>query len=159
MHARHPDLSVEEWRESRAQWLRTYRGVLAYHKQQEDLLRQKGVCRGIRGRLRRAVKSGMRDNYKHELNKFYNFQCQEGGASMGYLSMAQIRKCWMKKGWWLSKCFPVNAIHDELVWETSKDITEQASKDAVWIMEHCLPLSVPMRAEAKVCSRWSEMKE
>lgn len=55
---------------------------------------------------------------------------------------------------------PRNLVHDEIDWSKprSKEATE-AHREAVYIMENCIKLSVPLIAESEIGNNWGEVEK
>ena len=55
-------------------------------------------------------------------------------------------------------CWPLLQVHDELVFEVSKEIAEEFGACVNDIMTMSVPLSIPVRAGAEIGDNWGELK-
>jgi DNA polymerase-1 len=91
-----------------------------------------------------------------------NAPIQGTQADIIKLAMVQADDLIEKKKW-RDKVWLVMQVHDELVYEIHKDISEDAAREIKKVMEDAVSSSrlsgVPIIAEAKIGKHWGEMKK
>jgi DNA polymerase-1 len=164
LNRQYPSLSVEEWDQVIRDYLGELKGVVRYHKQQENLLKSNKESRDLFGR-RRYVKPPRKTadakkymkEFKRAFNMIVNQPVQGPASALIQIAQNDLRSLWITKGWWMTKAYICNSVHDEIVVYCDEDIAEEAKLDVRDCMEGCQRLlDVPLRAEPKICNSWSE---
>lgn len=158
MHYAYPEFSPEEWQVIIDEFFELYPGVRHWHRRLEHQMYKTGVVEDIFKRKRRLSQKEIQQAPKHALNQFINFGPQASACGMIQLAMSHIRKAFIAKGWWHTKIWGVNMVHDELVYEVDEDIAEEARAYIVKVLEHRTKLRVPVRSSSVIVDRWSEAK-
>jgi len=140
------------------EYLRKRPGVTRNIKRVEKLYQNNMPVMGLLGRQRRIPPEEKARYYKGGLNKLNNFPMQWAGALIIQMGQIKFRNLMKKKGWWLTKVFLVNSIHDEIVVECDLDIIEEVAIDLRDCMEQCIQLRVPLRADPKIVANWADGK-
>ena len=158
MHFEYPTISVDDWEVIIHKFMDTYRGVADWHSRLHKGLYEKGVVIDIFGRKRRILRDVIRDKPKNAFNMFINFAPQSSACALLELAMANMRKRFIEEGTWLNGVWPVNMVHDEVVFEVREDIIEDVKVKLEYDMEHAVQLAVPMRTEAVITDSWGDAK-
>lgn len=158
MHYEYPKLSLAQWREVHYQYFEVYRGVRAWHTRMQAALYESGIVRDVFGRKRRIRKMDIQKNPKHALNMFINFSPQASACGMMELAMVKLREKCIDQGNWLRDIWPVNMVHDEIVVEASVDRLEYYKDMLTDVMENCVKIRVPLRADVKALDTWGAAK-
>lgn len=148
-------------------WHSIYFEVAPYMEQQFYHARRYGVTWTSFGRIRRVpeVRSVHRRVVAAGLRQAGNEKIQGTGADMLRLAQAEIQD-WIEQevrpdGIW---CWPLNEVHDELIFETEPDFGEILLAKCEEVMENVLVdkdtgedlCRVPIKAEGKVMTRWEK---
>lgn len=158
MHYEYPKLGKRKWQEAIDGFMDTYIGVQAWHLRMQRTLYETGICTDIFGRKRRILTRDIKRNPKNALNMIVNFAPQASACALSELCLVKMREKWIDQGLWMTKVFPTNFIHDEIVLEADEDIIPQVVSEMNYIMENTIKLKVPIRAGAGVADNWSSAK-
>lgn len=158
LHDEYPDLSVAEWEDVRKEYFEKYLGVRRWHILMEGRMTDTGICVDTFGRRRRILKKDIRMSYKHALNQFVNFPVQASACNLILLSLVKIVEELVARGWWLTKVFFNNFVHDELVFEVDDDIIPEVNAIIIDKMENTVRFRVPIRTDLKVVTAWGHAK-
>jgi len=160
MHIEYPDLSVREWEKVIKEYFArdAYFGVHKWHIRMEHLFKTRRVCTDIFGRKRRIPAAAVKRSYKHALNQFVNFIPQASACAMMELAAVNMRKDFIDREVWRREIYPVNFIHDELVFEAPDELAEKYAREIRDHMELTVQLKVPVRADVVIAKRWGDAK-
>lgn len=109
------------------------------------------------GRIRRlpnAKKPHLRGLYFTALRQAVNTVVQGSAADFLKISMIKLWKTWEHKD-----ADILLQVHDELVCESFIASAQERFEEMCHIMENTTTLLVPIKAEGKICSDWSQMKD
>jgi len=158
MHHHYPDLTKRQWSVASDQYMEMYSGVHAYHVRCEQQMDMAPVTKNIFGRKRRIPKHEVQKSYKHAINQFINFPPQSAACDFIQLASIKIREAMIGNGSWLTRVWPTNIVHDELVFECDEDYLDEAVPIVQYHMEHAVQLRVPVRTDIVICDNWGEVK-
>jgi DNA polymerase-1 len=160
-------LTLEWCEEFMQKWFDVYPEVRGYMESQYYRARRYGVVWSAFGRIRRVpeVRSVHKRVVAAGLRQAGNMRIQGTGADMLKLAQAEIQD-WVDKelmgmGIW---CWPLNEVHDELIYEIEEGYGELLLAKAEDVMSGVLTdkqtgerlCRVPIVAEGKVMSRWEK---
>lgn len=162
----YPSLSPDEWQEIIDEYMGRLKGVKRYHLRQERLYREGKESIDIFGRRRYvpkpkriADKVAYMKLYKRGLNQIVNQPIQGPAATLTQIAQNDLRAKWISGGLWKSRAMIINSVHDEIVCEVDEDLVDLCVLDVRDAMEGCQRfLDVPLKAEPKVVTKWSEAK-
>lgn len=163
-----PDWLTGEWCKAfMAKWFNIYPEVLTYMREQHYRARRYGCVWTEFGRIRRIpeVRSEHGRVVAEGERQAGNMPVQGDGADMLKVAQAEIQD-WIEQeirplGVW---CWPVNEVHDELIFETDPGWGDIVLAKSVDVMTNVLVdkdtgvdcSRVPIKAEGKVLSRWEK---
>jgi DNA polymerase-1 len=143
-------------------WFGTYTGVWDWMEHQHERARRYGMVWDIFGRHRPipGVRSALQGVVNKALRECGNHPIQSGSAGILKLGMAEVDEAveMYEETYPSEVCLPLLMAHDELLFELSRPIAEEFVELAKGIMENVVPLSVPVRATAKIGRSWKELK-
>lgn len=143
------------------QWFDVYSGIREWLEETYCRVRQHGMVWDIFGRPRLipGVRSALSYIVGRALREAGNQPVQASAQGIIKLAMAKIMKeVVMMFQSFGEICWPLLQIHDELICELGKNITEDFLGLSKEIMETVVPLSVPVRASASIARNWKELK-
>jgi DNA polymerase I len=136
-----------------------YRGLLEDRKRHHARARRYGYIWDLWGRLHHvaAVRSVHPWVVSAALRETGNFPYQ--GLNSGALKLTEAQ-------WWDERAafgmeevvYPLLPIHDELLLEAREDVAEEVGMHVQAIMENCVPLIIPVKAEWHSGENWGEAK-
>lgn len=157
-----PLIGLEECQAYIDRWFAQYPGVQRMMEATAGQAIRYGLVWNMFGRTRPmpAARSAIRRVRAEALRQACNHRIQSGAQDIIKVAMAEIldltwawRECWPKE-----VCLPLLQIHDELLFELSAPIAEDFCQEVKAVMETCVPLDVPVRAEYKIGENWAELK-
>lgn len=136
----------------------TYTGIAAWKRYVENNARKDGFVRNMFGRVRplRGVKSDNKKQFYGALRAAVNTIVQGSSADLMKLAMNRIHAMFKDEG---LDAHILMTVHDELIIEAKSDIANDVFWKVKHIMENVIPMRVPILAEGKVCTDWSQMKD
>mgnify|MGYP003643422839 CR=1 FL=1 len=158
MHAEYPEFSKGRWEEVIADYMNTYSGVNNWHMRLSNILRTTAEYADIFGRKRRIPPQDVHKSYKHALNQLVNFGPQASACGMMQLSMTKMREHFTELGTWFKDIYPVNMVHDEIVFEVREEYIEDAIPVVVEYMENAVSIEVPCRTDYTIVDSWGDAK-
>ena len=158
MHNRHPGLNLRAWTKASEEYKALYKGVHAHHIRCEHQMDICPVTKNIFGRKRRIPPHEVQSNHKHALNQFINFNPQASACDFIQLAAVKIRMALKDSGSWMTRIWPSNIVHDELVFECEEAYIKEAIPIVQHHMEHAVQLRVPVRTDIVVCDNWGQVK-
>ena len=158
LHEQYNKLSVDEWEDVKEDYFRKHRGVQKNIKEIEKIYHNNGAVIGLLGRRRQIPVEEKQRYWKGGLNKLINFPMQWAGSLIVQMGQIKFRNVMKKKGWWMTKAWLINEIHDELIVEADLDILDEVLIDLRDSMEKCIKLRVPLRADPKIVKCWADGK-
>ena len=158
MNMTYPDFTVADWDEVIWDYFKVYQGVRQWHTHMENVLKTTGQTKDIFGRLRRIPSVVIRNSYKHALNQIVNFGPQSGACGMMQLALTKMREEFKAKGVWLKGIWPVNMVHDEILFEVEEDLVEVVRPIVTTWLENVVSLDVPVRTDTVVTDNWHSAK-
>jgi DNA polymerase-1 len=137
---------------------RTYKVYYRWKKQVEDAAVRDGYTTTMFGsrRLLPDVKSANRGVYFSALRKAVNTPVQGSAAQIIKIAMNNTQ------GWFRRKNIDAHlllSVHDELVIEVKTELVHEIIPMVIRKAEKSVELDVPIIAELKICSDWSQMKD
>jgi len=155
--------TVEECQEYIDKWFAAYPGIKQWMEMTFARLRQYGMCWDLFGRttLKPAVRSTLRDKVSEAERESGNMPIQATAQGLIKLAMAEITPVVLYfQSFPSSTCLPLIQIHDELVFECSKDIADDLAYMGRQIMCNADrgQLLVPIDSSASKAERWGEAK-
>lgn len=163
-----PEWLTLEWCEKfMAKWHAIYPEVQPYMEQEFYRARRYGLVWSLFGRCRLVpeVRSVHRNIESAGLRQAGNMKIQGTGADMLKLAQAELQD-WIEQklrtlGIW---CWPVNEVHDELIYEVEEGFGRVVLRKAIEIMSRVLVdkqtgeslFRVPVKAEGGIMLRWEK---
>lgn len=147
------DRPVEECKQILSSFFGMYERYAEYLKEQKTFMRRHGKVISDAGRVRRLpdvikFKSNIwSKEYRHAIKQGYNFPIQSLGATITKRAMCDLHRA----GYDL-----VTQVHDSVIIQVRRTDVPQAIKDIKEIAENVYPLSVPLVADIKVLTSFSE---
>ncbi len=90
------------------------------------------------------------------LREASNFRYQSGAQGTIKLTMAETHDQW--QSWKMQDvAHPLLQVHDELLYETRKDVAEDWGAQVKENFEHCAPLNVPVKANTATALTWGDL--
>jgi DNA polymerase-1 len=161
-----PEWLTLEWCEAfLRKWFTIYPEVLAYMHQEFERAARYGHVWSLFGRVRPTpeIKSVHRSTVSAGQRQAGNMKIQGSGADMLKLAQAEIQD-WIEQvlrpnNVW---CWPVNEVHDELIFEVEEGLGKFVLKKCIDVMSKVMfdkdtgedLFRVPVKAEGKVMQRW-----
>lgn len=142
-------------------WFGMYQGVAIWVEERKVEARRTGMVRDMFGRIRLVpeLMSVHQQIREAGIRQAVNTPIQSGAQGIIKEAMRQLvplYRDWDSSGLIVK---PLLQIHDDLVWEIQDDILDWAIPAIKSVMESCVKLSVPIRADAKVGKTWLGMEK
>lgn len=154
---------AEDWTEAACQkmidsWFELYSGVAEYVEERKAEARRTGMVRDMFGRVRLVpeVMSVHRQIVEAGIRQCCNAPIQSSAQGLIKQAMRELYPIWEGFG---DLVYPLLQIHDSLENEVRDDFIDTFIPVSIGVMENCVELSVPIRADAKVGKNWSVMKK
>lgn len=161
MRAQGIEYSIEECEDLISMWFGVYPKIYEYMDMVHSEARRNGLVRDYFGRYRlipetrsvfpRIVNAGLR--------QAGNFPIQSMAQQIIKQAMGDLNGIYQELqegGRWV--CNPLMQIHDELIWEMSKEIIETAVPIIKCIMESVVELCMPIVVDHNIGQTWGELK-
>lgn len=152
------------WTEAKCQtmiydWFSVYQGVADWIEEQKSHARRYGFVRDMWGRIRLSpellsvhkpvVEAGIRQSVNAPIQM----------SAQGVIKEAMGQLVPVYRGF-PGGMFPLLQVHDDLIWEIHNDLVWDILPVIKSIMEGAAPfMTVPLKVDFKVGSRWNEMKK
>lgn len=142
-------------------WYDTYSGVYDWKIKAEEYAMEHGIVRDMFGRIRRlpGVYSSLDWVVKAAIRAVVNGKVQMGAQGVikrAMMHMKDVYRAYQEAGYTFNLLLQ---IHDELVFEVSKEILEEAAWIVKTIMEKAVKLSIPLQVSLKVGDTWLNTKK
>lgn len=154
---------AEGWTEQECQrmiddWFKFYNGVKGYVEERKAEARRTGMVRDMFGRVRMIpeVMSVHRRVVEAGIRQCCNAPIQMGAQGIIKQAMGDLYPIYREFG---GKVRPLLQIHDSLEVEVADEILDVVIPISLEVMENCVSLSVPIRADAKVGKVWGKMEK
>ncbi|GAB0089895.1 DNA polymerase theta [Sergentomyia squamirostris] len=146
---------------------RTYPAIRAFSEKVFHTTRSQGFVETISGRRRFLEDINSPDDSLRAQaeRQALNTMIQGTAADIAKMALLNFEKCWSKLRSCLLPRIPKDAVkfilhlHDELIFEVSKEWSGQFGEILRGSMETAIMLSVPLRVKLKMGNNWSEMFE
>jgi len=156
-----PLLTEEDCARYIQNWFTVYPAVSAWLELQYQRARRYGMVWDLFGRPRLipGVRSALRGVVNEALRQCGNTPIQGSAAGVLKLGMAEIEPLVASyQGNADLVCLPLLQIHDELIFELSREIAPEFLEIACGLLETCCPLDVPVRASLSTGENWQQLK-
>lgn len=144
------------------QWYEVYEGVYSWMQSQHARARRYGMVWDDFGRVRYIpeVRSQHQGVVNAGLRQAGNLPIQSSAQGTIKLAMAEVMDGPVEyyQAYQDVICWPLLQVHDELVFEMSEDIAEEAGQWVHDIMVEAVPLSIPVRASIEIGEKWGDLK-
>jgi len=152
---------VSFWTEDKAQSLinsfyLTYPGLSRMQKEQDQYVRRYALIHDMWGRILHvtAARSVLKWVVSAALREAGNFPLQSGAQGTIKLTMGAINEDLEN----LSEVvYPLNQIHDELLFESREDVAEELIELVKYRFETCVELLVPIKASGATANSWGDL--
>ncbi len=157
---------AEGWTEQKCQqliwdWFSVYSGVRSWIEEQKAHARRFGYVRDMWGRIRLVpeVMSVHKNIVEAGIRQACNAPIQMGAQGIIKEAMAQLVP--FVENWNASErnVLPLLQIHDDLIFEVRDGMVEEVVPVIKSVMEGCVSLSVPIKADVKVGKIWGKMEK
>lgn len=153
-------IDIKEAIDFRKRYFRTFPAIQDYIDECVNVMKTKGYVKTLLGRRRRIPEIYSKDSgiYGHAVRQTVNSIIQ--GSASDVLKVAMVRISEELKEKELDAHILLQ-VHDELVIQSKKDISEEVCEITKRWMEHPFKddLIVPLVVEPKICHIWSEGKD
>lgn len=157
--SRTSDISLSEAKNFIQEYFHSFPGIRPWQEERKKEAETRGYVETENGRRRWFEKAAWsHPRTRGEMERMaINMPIQGLNADILKLAMIAVTKTITTKKW-NEKVRLLLTIHDELLFEVSDDILEEAKKVFKDCMEQVYTLTVPLKVEAKVGKQWGEMK-
>jgi DNA polymerase-1 len=156
-----PELSLEECEKYIAEWFAAYPGIKEWMELQYSRARRYGMVWDLVGRIRPIpdIKSQLQEKMSNGLRDAGNMPVQSGAQAVIKLAMAELTPIVLYyQSFKDVTCLPLLQIHDELISECSRNISEEFAYTCRNVMRNAVELIVPVDSSADIAERWGELK-
>jgi DNA polymerase-1 len=157
--ARTLDISTAEAKSIVSGYESTYRGYSRWKEATENFAERHKYIKTIFGRIRRlpdASNPRNRTAYFRALRQAVNTVIQGSAADLMKIAMNKVANAYQREN---MDAHILLTVHDELLNEAQLGIIASAYDLLVYEMENAVKLTVPVVAEGKICTDWSQMKD
>jgi DNA polymerase-1 len=155
----HPHNSKRQWARISDGYFERHVGVQKFHDLTAGRLSSGLVCYDIFGRKRRIRKREVAASFKHAFNMAVNFPVQcSAGSYIIMLRLICFGRIWLSLVIGKKTIWPVNFVHDEVVFEVVENRAEELARKLQYRLEYAVQLRVPMRADIAIDKSWGDAK-
>jgi len=155
--------TVDRCQELLNTWFKVYRGVRDFMMRVKSEARLHGVVYDMWGRMEYVPAVWACDDQMKEkaLRVAINQKIQSGAQgiikeAMGKFVVDGLMKNWEKWGW----AYPLIQIHDDIVWEISKEADKEIPPMIKHIMENAVKISIPIKVGVKKSyENWGKLEK
>ena len=148
----------DRWQVALDAFFNSYVGIKRWHRQLTVQLNKTREVRDIFNRRRKIPASEIAKSFKHSLNMFVNFPVQSSAGTYLTLVEEEIRNSFRECGWWMTRVFPSNEVHDEVIFVVEEEIAQTAADIIQHHMRYAYPLSIPVNAGMSIVESWDQGK-
>lgn len=137
-----------------------YPKILQMRKRDHQRARQYGYIWDDWGRILHvgAVRSVLEWVVSAALREVGNFPIQSTAQGTVKLAMAEVFDLMAEMGY-AEVAHPLLQIHDELLFECRADVAEELGELVKYIFEHCVKLTVPIKASSATSLSWGTLQK
>lgn len=137
-----------------------YPGVMQDRMRHHAIARKHGFVWDMWGRILHvpAVHSVHKWVVSSALREVGNFPYQSGAQGTIKLTMAEVHDDWLNLSM-REVCQPLLQVHDELLFQTRKDVAEEWGELVKGRFENCAPLHVPIKAGVTEATTWGDLEK
>lgn len=155
-----PFWTEEECEEAIKLWYAVYQGVYEWTCWQHSRARRYGCVWDHFGRWREVpeVRSTIESVISAGLRQAGNMPIQSGAQGVIKLAMAEVVplvEYYQSLG---ERCIPLLQIHDELLFELSRNIAEEFCAQVREIMQNAVALPIPIGSSRDIAATWGDLK-
>jgi DNA polymerase-1 len=156
-----PYWTIEECEGFIQRWFDLFGGVADWLERQHARARRYGMVWTAFGRVRQIPEAGsaLQGIVSAGLRMAGNMPDQ--GSAGDHLKLAMAELC-MLVDYYRSLpgvvCEPLLQIHDELVFEVSREIADEFNPQVAHVMAHAVPMSMPVKSSYSVSGNWGGLK-
>jgi len=146
-------------------FLNRYSSVRQWIDWEHSFAEKNGFVTTILGRRRHLPDARLDRNSRENYGKWsgamrqaQNSPIQGSAGDIVYIAMRNIRKEFIKRGWWMFNAMLVNQVHDELVCDCDEDIAQEVFDIMKDCMINAVKLRIPLDAEGGIADTWMSAK-
>ncbi len=155
--AKQTGVKIADARKFIAAYFENFKGIKVWQEEIKAFARTYGYVASASGRRRWLLKIASYNHYEsaEAERAAINMPVQGLAADIVKIAMLKVAQALQEKGWWGTEVKMLLTIHDELLFEVSGNIIEEAAGLIRKTMESAYPLDVPLKVTEKSGASWA----